>query len=453
MTAAALSPLAQIRTTIGGVLGRGSTILVGTNIALLMMRIVTTMVLSRLLNSAAFGLVGIVTTATIVVVMISDLGFYPFILRHKSVLDDEFLDQVWTVRLIRSVGLTAGLILVAKPVELFTHVPGLQWPLIAASSTLLLEGLSSMAFATAARERKVLSLSLLDGVPTVISTVGVLVLAYFIRSYWALIIALIFGAALKTIASYAFFPNARRRWNYNRATAQELWHFGKLIMPSSIMTLLISQGDKIILARAFDLPTFGLYVLASNLAGAPVNLIGGYTSRILYPEFVTIFHDFKASLKALYYEKGRYIRWLFAFASGGFIACGPIIIASLYDHRYQNALIYFSILSFGALVQFNISVAKEIMVAYGRLKSTLVFEGIRLGAIAIFGLGLYHYAGAIGLVYGLMASLVVLQLCYWVGLLRIGALSVRQEALFYGIAVAGFGVGRVVNMMGFWLRH
>ena len=53
------------------------------------------------------------------------------------------------------------------------------------------------------------------------------------------------------------------------AAAREILGFSKFTMPSSMITIALSQFDKIAFLRLFDLNSLGIYGLAGNIA-API---------------------------------------------------------------------------------------------------------------------------------------------------------------------------------------
>ena len=429
---------------LGTLLRKNTTILIAASVTILIARISSSIVLTRLLDATAFGIVGVITTVAMILVLFTDLGFYPFVVRSVDSFSAEFLDKVWTIRLIRSLALTIVCFFLAWPVALYVGVPGLEYAVAATALSLLLDGLSSMAFATGARDGKMLQLSLLDVIPLLFQVTGSIILALIFRSFWVIVAMGIISSALKCGLSYALFPGARRKWSYDPVTLKEVWAFGRHIMPSSIISLLINQGDKIVLARLFDLNTFGLYVLASNLASAPTGMIGSYTSRILYPAFANTHRTHPEAMRTAFYQTGALFRKILMFAFGGFIGSAPIIIALLYDDRYLPAIPFLQILAFCSLSLFYASTVNEALVASGRVKAPLYINITRLILIIVAGGTLYTFFGAIGFVFGFAVSLFITQMINWVILHRLKILNVGQEMQYLALQLLGFAVGSFV---------
>ena len=112
------------------------------------LRIVSSMTLTRLLDSHAYGVVGVITSIAYMLAMLTDIGLLGFIVRHDEGDDPKFLDQVWTIRLVRGFALSLLMVAVAKPGAALLGKPELA-PVVALwSISFLLDGLSSLSFAT-----------------------------------------------------------------------------------------------------------------------------------------------------------------------------------------------------------------------------------------------------------------------------------------------------------------
>ena len=92
------------------------------------------------------------------------------------------------------------------------------------------------------------------------------------------------------VMSYQFFKEARPRLQVYRPAAREMLRFGKFVMPSSMLTLVLSQFDKIVFLRLFDLRLLGVYGLAANVAGPIESLISKISQMVLYPRCA---HNFR----------------------------------------------------------------------------------------------------------------------------------------------------------------
>lgn len=418
---------------------------VGTIALTNLVRIVSSAILTRLLTASDYGVVGIITSVTYVVAMLSDFGFFAFLVRHERGDDPEFLDEVWTVRLVRSFAITAILIALAIPYAGYSGKPLLA-PVIAVwSLNQVLDGFSSLAFAQAVRGGQVQRLSWMEFGLNLFQVAVTIVLALVFHNYWAIVAAVLTGGALKVVLSYTLFPHARRRWRPSRARAGEIWRFSRFIAGSSILTLLLGQADKVVLSRALPLALFGIYSLAILLALAPRALVYPYCNRILYPAYAARFRA--AALDGfaeVFYATRRLVSRLYMFAIGGVIGSAPLIVAVLYDPRYAEVAPLMRIVAISAMLLMNNTAAEQAMIAIGRTGAPFQMNLARLGWLAIGGAGGFAAAGPVGLIWAAGTVEVAALLYSWLLLARIGVLRLREEIVALGFGGVGVASGLVI---------
>lgn len=406
-----------------------------------LLRALSSVILTRLLVPEVFGIAGLIGALAFTLSLMSDLGFQAFVVRHQDGDKARFLDTVWTVALIRSALLTLLLIAMSGPIAVMIGSPELA-PIIAASSLIfVVEGVASVSLLTAIRHRKILRLSLLEASVAIFQFVAAAILAYFWRNYWAILASILMGGALKSLLSYLCFSDSLRRLALDRQYLKDLWGFARFVTGSSIITVVLVQSDKFVLAALMPLEAFGLYVLAGNLASAPLAFASAYASRVLYPAYSQAWRDGAENLREIFYEKRWLPTLLYTFAAGGLVGSAPLIIAILYDPRYSGAAIYLQLLAISPLFALASNSANEALTATGRIRATFQASIFKLVWLAVAGPVAYLQWQELGLVaaVGLMEPVVLL--FKWTQLQRVKLLSIRKEALFVVAGLAGIAVG------------
>lgn len=424
-----------------GLLRSNTAFVIGAVVAVNMLRIVSSMVLTRLLDASAFGIVGLLTSVTYVLTMLSDVGFLAFIVRHEDADDKRFLNQVWTLRLIRSVLLALLMLSLAWPVAGFVGQPEMGPVLAVWSVTFIIEGFSSLVFATGLRNNELKKLSLLDLLIAVLQLVISAALCAWLRSYWGLVIAGIMTAVIKTILTYGMFPDARRRFTFDRQRASELWRFSRFIAWSSALTVVVTQIDKLIFARLMPIQTFGLFTIAASLAYAPAAINASFAEKLLFPALAREKHD----RRGVFYRKRRPIVWPYAFAVGGLIGSAPLVVEILYDPRYRDAAGFIQILAIATLMTMGTAAANQALIASNRT-SYMLYANLGRAAWLITG-------GAITLVLDKPIVLVWTvglieippTLIFWWALSRFKMLSLIEELATPVLAIAGAAVGAAMS--------
>ena len=88
-------------------------------------RLLSNLVLARLLAPEHFGLIAIVTVFMIALAMFSDVGIGPNIIQSERGEDEDFLNTAWTVQIIRGFLLWFACLVLAWPMSIFYKQPDL----------------------------------------------------------------------------------------------------------------------------------------------------------------------------------------------------------------------------------------------------------------------------------------------------------------------------------------
>ncbi|WP_176943614.1 oligosaccharide flippase family protein [Sphingomonas sp. YR710] len=441
------APLARLVVRIKAQRGGDSMVLIGTTLVSNLVRIASTMAMTRLLAPDIFGLVGIINTIFFIVTMLTDLGFQAYVVRHPDGDDRRFLRVIWTIHAGRGAGLALISAALAFPLAQLLAKPELALPLAVASTIFLINGLASLSLITALRTHQVAKLCYLDLGVLIFQTLVAMTSAALLHNVWSIIIAMAASAALRTILSYSLFPNSCSGIAIDRAVSKDFWRFSRFVMGSSLLTLLIAQTDKIVLARVLSLDRFGLYMIATTLAGVPLVFAGNYASRILYPRYASMFRDTSDRLPQIYYAGRRTLSLIYNFSVGGLIGGAPILIRVLYDDRYVEASPYLSLLATASLMALGNRAANEVLTAMGHVQVTFTANVFRLTWLIVVGVPAYLGFGPLGLVTAIGLIEAPPHLYNWWQLHRFGIFNAREEGILIGAAVLGMGIGFVMTAL------
>ncbi len=425
---------------------RNQTAIVGGSvIATNLLRVVSTVILTRVLAPEVYGVVGIIGTLAFIFEMVSDLGFQAFVVRHKKGDDAEFLDVIWTIRLLRSIVLCLVLFLLAQPIAMALHKPEIAGLIALSSIFFVIDGLGSLSLLTALRHSQILRLSALELAVAVFQLIVAIILALAWRNAWAMLVATLCGTSVKAVLSYILFKGARRRVRFAREYSSELWHFARYVTGSSVISMVLMQADKVVLARILPLDALGLYILAGNLALAPLAFVSAYASRVLYPLFVRTWHDDPTSLGKRFYSGRRGGSMLYMMGAGGLIGVAPLLVGLLYDARYAGAALYLRLLGATAFFALSSAATNEVLTAFGRIHATFRTSIVKLTWFALMGPIGFVAFGPTGLVAAVGATEAAAASYGWFVLSKIGILSWREEFILLGAGGAGIGIGLLAS--------
>jgi O-antigen/teichoic acid export membrane protein len=434
------------------------------NLSAQMLRLASSLILTRLLVPEAFGLMAAVNTLYFGLLMFSDLGIWQSVVRSRRGDDDRFLGTAWMIQILRGALLAAGVLMLALLVRLGAaqgwFAAGTVYadpllPLLMAAFALcaLLQGFESMQASTAQRDmmaRPLVRLELL----TQLATIAITVLAASATgSVWALLVGTLSGAAIKTALSYTMLPGRRIRPCWDAGCAREIFGFGKWIFVSSIIGFLALQGEKLILGGILGVVAFGVFSIAGNLFSAVVGLYGTLNARVIFSSLSQVLNqNDRPALVRVYTRMQQLADIVLGLLSGMLIMAGQWIIVLLYDDRYADAGWMLQCLGLGLLAMRH-QVLEQLMFALGQSGWVTANNALRaIGLVVCIPIG-FAMAGAKGALYGVALS----QFASWPLSLhfkyRQGLLNWATERWWpVGIA-AGMGAGWAVDCVLTSWRH
>lgn len=301
------------------------------------LRLVSNLVLTRLLFPEAFGMMALVYVFMQGLNNFSDVGVTPSIMQSKRGDDPEFLNTAWTIQVIRGMLLWGVTFVIAYPAAQFFDAPMLAQLLPVVGVTLAIAGFNPTRLDTANRHLNFGRLTVIDLASQVVSLIVAVVAAWILQSVWALVISGIVGALVQLIFLSVFLPGQRNRFRWEPAAANELINFGKWIFLSTVVGFFLSQGDKIILGKYLSLETLGVYNIGFFLASFPLLMGGTVTRRILIP----IYRELPPKDSPENFRKLRKMRFALSGALMGIMFALALVaswlINTLYDPRYTLA--------------------------------------------------------------------------------------------------------------------
>jgi O-antigen/teichoic acid export membrane protein len=308
-------------------------------------RLVSNLILTRLLVPQIFGLMTLVNTFFIGLNLFSDVGIGPSIIQNKRGNEPDFLNTAWTIQVIRGFIIWFCTFLLAWPLSRFYH-PDVLWLFPLVGFCAVLSGFNSTALFTLNRQLSLGKLTLLDLAIQVIGIIIMIVWAWLSPTIWAIIFFMFLTSLLKMISSHWLVPEQRNHFKWDKKAFQEIISLGKWIFVSTAVSFLASQADRLILGRLFSLQMLGVYTVAFTLADIPRQVIANICSKVIFPTISSYQALPRKSLRAKILPKYR----LIIFGAAGIIVLmtsfGDCAIA-LYDYRYNDAAWMLPVLSLG----------------------------------------------------------------------------------------------------------
>lgn len=367
------------------------------------LRLVSNLILTRLVAPEAFGLMAIAVSINIWAIMLTDIGISSSVIRSKHSDDPEFLRTAWTLQIARNL-LIMLMILVAavavaqmadagmfSPQSIYAN-PLLPWVMAATGAQLAITAFSSVNPTMAQRKLamgKVIALEIGTQLFSMAVTIAFAVLGYGV---WALVIGMLASAAANVVASYLLFDGPSMKIRLKREYFSEIFHFGKWLIVASFFGFFVNRGDQIVFGGFMDSERYSLYVIATIWITAASTVMQTVTNRILYPAFSEIIRDRPQDLTAAYRKTRTIIDVAaIAMAFGAYFLAEPVF-ALIYPDNYQGVGYFIKLLSpFLLLAPFRL-INTTVLAAGDSMRFTAVTV-LAGGAMLVLTPPAFHFFG------------------------------------------------------------
>jgi len=311
------------------------------------LRMVSSVVLSRLFSPEFFGLMTLLTTVLVGLNLFSHIGLGDSVIQSPRGDDPVFLNTAWTLQVLRGAGLWVVTILLAWPVAHFYREPRMTGLFPVLGFGCVIAGFASTSLLNLARHMGVGKASMLELIGQVVYFVVTLIWALLDPSLWALVGGRIASEVARTVISFFIIPALRPRFVLDAECVRSLLHFGKWILIGTALTFLATQSDRLILGKLISIEALGVYGVAFSLSDMPRQIIAMFCSRVGYPFIARFAQEPRHEYRSIFLKYR-----LPVLAVGGlglvFIICtGDQLVLHLYDHRYRAAAWMVGVLAAG----------------------------------------------------------------------------------------------------------
>ena len=176
------------------------------------LRLITSIALTRLLAPELFGIMQIVYSFRTGVELVSDVGIGQNIVFNRDANKPEFYNTVWSLQVIRGIVLCVIFSVVAVPVARIYSLPILSLVMPSIAVAFVISGFTSASPSLLQKRMRFGTITIFEGVVGVLSSAAQIALAYFSPTVWALVIGNLVTVTIHTIGSYFLLNDIRHRF-------------------------------------------------------------------------------------------------------------------------------------------------------------------------------------------------------------------------------------------------
>jgi O-antigen/teichoic acid export membrane protein len=376
-----------------------------TQVAGTVVRLASTLLLTRLLAPDAYALLGTAMVVLTTLEWLSDLGVTAALVRHPKGGEAGWLLVGWRLNLHRGVGLAVAAAAAAAPLAAFYQQPDLTWVLVALAARPLLLALRSPAAPRLRRNLEYRALFVDELCQVVVGAGTSIALAWLVPGVgvWALVGGTLAGAVTGVVASYVLAPLAPR-WHSDPVAGKELRRFGWGVLLNTLAMAAWLNLDRLLGLRLLPIEMVGCYVVATNLAAAVEALL---TRKL--DVYFGLLNRRQADERGEWHTRTsqRAMNWAGPLLCLGAFSA-PFAVRLLYDARYHDAGLLLAMLLTRLIFRLAGQLDFQLLLSDGRVLPATVSYLIAGVAHAAAMFPLASFFGATGVAASVLLSTALL---------------------------------------------
>ncbi len=358
---------------------------------------VSTLVLVRLLSPADFGIVAMALSFVAMAELLIAFGFDIALIQHPNP-NEEHYHTAWTCNVLLGCCITVILLAAAWPVASFYHESKVFWVLCALAFGPLFASLENVGIVRFRKELQFRKEFTFRTSRRLITFIVTLPLAFWWRSYWALVAGILMtklGGSILSYVAHEFRPR------FCMTKVKELFGFSKWLLINNIVCFFKDRSTDFVIGRWQGPASLGLYNISYEIANMPTTDLSASINRALLPGFAKI--DDGNELQKIYGNAMGVLALVALPAAAGIYAVAPFLVPVILGVKWLASTPLMEILAFnGAVLLFHSSIG-AVLIARGypsdMTKTNVVYVLLLFGMLALFVPG-HGAVGAAGSVLG-----------------------------------------------------
>jgi O-antigen/teichoic acid export membrane protein len=393
------------------------------------LRIVSMVVLARLLSPADFGLVGMVTALTGLLAICKEAGLSNAAVQSPSITEEQLSTLFW-INVTLGVGLAAVCIVGAPMVAKLYGEPRLFWIAVVIGISFVFHGLGSQHRAVLLRQMRIPTVGAIDIAAFVVSIVVAIAMAAAGYGYWALVANAIIppaGSALGVWLLAGWIPRRPCR----RSDVGRMLVYGGTTTVNGMVVYLAYNCDKILLGRFGGAEALGIYGRAFQLINLPEDGLNSAVGSAAFPTLSRV-HEDPIRLRRYFLRiYGTFLSLTLPITMAFGLFATDIVDVFL-GNKWAEAAPLFRLLAPTILVFALINPLGWLMFANGQVKRSLMIAMMIAGVtIPAYYMGLVHGARGVAAGFSLAMVAITIPMLYWA---RHGTLITMRDT-FNAIAI------------------
>ncbi|MFI2810978.1 oligosaccharide flippase family protein [Microbulbifer sp. M83] len=316
--------------------------------ASILLRLVSTIIFTRLLAPEAFGEILVVSTITGLITLCSEIGLRGSIINNdRGMADPKYVNTAWTLRIAQYLLVAMALLVASFFVHrLYPAIANIDNYLRICALTALLTGFTSTKVFQQEKLVRPAGPAAIVLVERLFALLVAILLCYFWPNAGSVLWANAIAMCLTVLLTHQVLPGISNRICLERSAIKTILDYGKWMLPATIVTWAIRDGYKLALSF-FLLPTaLGFFAIASNIGLVLAMVLREFSEKWLFPVYCRNKGNHDSELQSARIRAA--ILAVSIVVITGLVYCSEILVEILYTPEFKTVADFLSVIALGS---------------------------------------------------------------------------------------------------------
>lgn len=367
--------------------------------------LITMLVLVRLLQPEAFGLMALAMTMLLILEAVHESGLASALVYLRSDIE-RAAGTALVVSTLSALVLYVGCYLVAPLLADIFRSPTLTGVLRVLSLVVIVRAFAIVPGAILERALNFRARSGIDLLSAIVQATVAIGLAIAGAGVWSLVGGTLSAAVAGAVALWWVIPwrpsPRRAQWGALR----QLWRYSWFMSGANILVLVNNTIDNIIVGRMLGAGQLGFYTVTFRIATLPDDVIGYIVGRVMFPVYSRLTEG-GSEFGRVYVQNLQRVALLSIPVSVGVIVAAEPIVLGLLGEKWSAVVTPLRILAVYALVRLTAAPSGEVFKGVGKPYLLAGFAALHLSLSTLCLLLLVPRYGLNGAALGMLLPMVV----------------------------------------------
>lgn len=332
-----------------------------------MLQVFQLVILSRLLDVKAFGLLAILNVIVGFSQSFLDMGLGNATIYKQEITNIQLSTLYW-LNVITGVILFLIIACLSPLIALFYHENSLTLLIILISTTFIIQAFGQQYHVLLQKELEFSSISIIDMVSKSMGFLTTISLAYLQYGVYSLVYGVILASILQTCClSYIGLKKYGIFFKFNWGSIEEFLSFGFYQMGERLVNYFNSQIDVVLIGKLMGVETLGFYNIAKQLIMKPIQIVNPIITKVSFPIMASVQNDCDR-LKKIYLTSLNVLCTINFFVYALMVILAEPLINIIFGSQWSGAVSFVQILAIYGAFRSVANPVGSLLLAKGRAK-------------------------------------------------------------------------------------